>query len=256
MAGATLYRNITRFALIGLFVSGFAIAGAPRLHAQAAPDYTAIVAAPDRTDADRQLDQRREPAKTLAFIGARPGMKVLDMAAVNGYKAELLARAVAPGGVVYAQNSATLYERVKEKLDPRLKTPAAKNIVSDIRDFDDPIPPGIHDLDLVTFFYFYHDVTYIQVDRPKMLRALLAGLKPGGIFVVADYSAKPGAGTSVAKTLHRMDEAIVRSEVEAAGFKLIDEAKFLRNPTDPREEASFHPSVPADVFMLKYQRPQ
>ena len=60
------------------------------------PDYAAIVAAPDRTDADRQADQRRQPAKMLAFTGVKTGMKVLDMEAGAGYSTELLARAVGP----------------------------------------------------------------------------------------------------------------------------------------------------------------
>jgi len=59
-------------------------------------DYGAIVAAPDRGDADRQTDARRDPLKLLVFSGARPGMKVLDMGAGGGYSSELLARAVAP----------------------------------------------------------------------------------------------------------------------------------------------------------------
>ena len=67
-----------------------------------AVDYGAIVAAPDRSDADRQTDARRDPLKLLAFSGVRPGMKVLDMGAGGGYSSELLARAVAPSGTVYA----------------------------------------------------------------------------------------------------------------------------------------------------------
>src|SRR5262245_48173459 len=74
------------------------------------PDYAALVAASDRTDADRQTDQRRDPLKLLAFAGPRPGMKVLDMGAGGGYCTELMARAVAPGGVVYGQNAAELGE--------------------------------------------------------------------------------------------------------------------------------------------------
>ena len=54
---------------------------------------------------------RRDPAKMLAFTGAKPGMKVLDMAAGAGYSTELLARAVTPGGKVYAQESAAVMER-------------------------------------------------------------------------------------------------------------------------------------------------
>jgi predicted methyltransferase len=73
-----------------------------------APDYAAIIAAPDRTDADRQTDQRRDPLKLLVFTGAQPGMKVLDMGAGGRYSTELMARAVAPTGVVYGQNPADL----------------------------------------------------------------------------------------------------------------------------------------------------
>ena len=36
----------------------------------------------------------------LAFTGVHPGMKVLDMGAGGGYSSELMARAVAPNGIV------------------------------------------------------------------------------------------------------------------------------------------------------------
>src|SRR5271169_1588569 len=74
-----------------------------KARAQAAPDYKALIAAPDRSDADRQADQRRDPMPLLVFTGARPGMKVLDMGAGGGYSTELMARAVAPNGMVYGQ---------------------------------------------------------------------------------------------------------------------------------------------------------
>src|SRR5436305_1445346 len=64
------------------------------------PDYQAIVASPDRSEGDRQADQRRQPGKMLAFAGVQRGMKVLDMEASAGYSTELLARTVAPDGVV------------------------------------------------------------------------------------------------------------------------------------------------------------
>jgi predicted methyltransferase len=113
---------------------------------QAAPDYAAIVAAPDRSEADRKLDTNRAPAQWLAFIGAKPGMKILDIFAVYGWKSELFARAVAPGGQVYAQNSEAAFARVKDRLEAWLKTPAAANIVPLVRVFEDPAPPDMHDL--------------------------------------------------------------------------------------------------------------
>ena len=232
-----------------------AIAAAPAAIAQTAPDYAAIVAAADRSDADRKLDTNRAPAQWLAFIGAKPGMKILDIFAVYGWKAELLARAVAPAGKVYAQNSEAAFARVKDRLDARLKTPAAANIVSLVRPFEDPAPPDTHDFDLVTFFYAYHDVTYQGVDRPKMIKAFYDALKPGGELVMGDYSAKPGAGTSVVQTLHRSDEALVRSEIGAAGFELIDQGDFLRVPGDARDAPSHSAAQPVDISVLKFRKP-
>jgi predicted methyltransferase len=221
-----------------------------------APDYQAIVAAPDRSDADRQTDQRRQPAKMLAFTGARPGMKVLDMEANAGYSTELLARAVAPDGVVYAQDSAEIIERfVKDKFDIRAQKPVMKNVVHVVRNFDDPVPPDVSGLDLITFFFAYHDVTYMPVDRAVMNKKMFAALKPGGFLVIADHSARPGDGTTVGKTLHRIEESTLRQEIETAGFKLVSEADFLRHPEDPRDAAVFHPPVPVDEFVLKYQKP-
>ena len=221
------------------------------------PDYAAIVAAPDRAEADRQADARRKPAELLAFTEVKTGMKVLDMETSAGYSAELLARAVGPTGTVYAQDSAAVIERfVKDKFDIRAKKPVMKNVVHVIRDFDDPIPPEVSNLDLVTFFFAYHDITYMPVDRAVMNNKMFAALKPGGLLVIADHSAKPGEGITVAKTLHRIEEKALREEIEAAGFKLVAEADFLRNPDDPRDTRVFQPKIPVDEFVLKYRKPE
>jgi len=233
----------------------FAATGAPAEDAST-PDYEAIVASPDRADADRQTDQRRQPAKMLAFTGVKTGMKVLDMEAGAGYSTELLARSVGPSGVVYAQDSAAVIERfVKDKFDIRAQKPAMKNVVHVIRDFDDPIPPDVSGLDLITFFFAYHDVTYMQVDRSVMNKKMFAALKPGGFLVIADHSAKPGDGVSVAKTVHRIEESTLRSEVEAAGFKLLDHGDFLRHPEDTRDFNVNRPTGPVDEFVLKFEKP-
>jgi predicted methyltransferase len=221
--------------------------------AQAVPDYAAIIAAPDRSAADRETDKRRDPVKLLAFTGARPGMKVLDMGAGAGYSTELMARAVAPSGIVYGQNAAEL-ARPRERFDARMQTPAMKNVVALVRPFDDPLPADVRDLDLITFFFFYHDTTYLEVDRAAMNRKLYAALKPGGLLVITDHSAKPGEGTSVGKTLHRIEESVLRREVEAAGFKLVAEGDFLRHLQDSRDFPTGRPTGPVDEFVLKYQK--
>jgi predicted methyltransferase len=253
----SIRRHVHAFGMLAA-LSMFAAWNAGPVTAQErkAPDYDAIVASPDRADADRQADQRRQPAKLLAFTGVGPGMKVLDMEANAGYSTELLARAVAPGGVVYAQDSAAILERfVKDKFDIRAQKPAMKNVVHVVRNFDDPIPPEASGLDLITFFFAYHDITYMEVDRAAMNKKMFAALKPGGLLVIADHSARPGEGTTVAKTLHRIEESTLRQEIETAGFKLVAEADFLRHPEDPKDAPVFKPQVPVDEFVLKYQKP-
>jgi len=246
-----------RAGAIGALVSLSLLAGWSAVQAAdaKAPDYEAIVAAPNRSDADRQTDMRRQPAKMLAFTGVKSGMKVLDMGAGAGYSTELMARAVGPEGHVYAQESAAVMERVKDKFDIRAQNPVMKNTVHLIRNYDDPIPPEVSGLDLITFFFAYHDVTYMPADRAAMNKKMFAALKPGGFLVIADHSAKPGEGTSVAKTLHRIEESTLRQEIEAAGFKLVAEGDFLKHPEDPRDAAVFRPAVPVDEFVLKYQKP-
>jgi predicted methyltransferase len=218
-------------------------------------DYRAVVASPDRSAADRETDQRRNPELLLAFTGVRSGMRVLDMGAGGGYSTELLARAVGAGGTVYAQDSPGVSPRAKERFDERAKTPAMRNVARVLRDYDGPVPPGVRDLDLITFFFAYHDTAFMSVDRVKMNRALFEALKPGGVLVIADHSAQAGAGVSVAKSLHRIEEATLRQEIEAAGFRLVAKAEFLRHPEDPRDSIVFRPKVPVDEFVLKFERP-
>jgi predicted methyltransferase len=219
-------------------------------------DYSAIVASPDRSEADRQTDRRRKPELLLAFAGARPGMRVLDMGAGGGYSTELLARAVGGRGIVYAQDSATSPDRVRQRFEERAKKPAMKNVVRVLRDYDDPIPPDVGDLDLITFFFAYHDTAFMDVDRAKMNQRLFAALAPGGMLVLADHSAQPGAGISAVKSLHRIEESVLRQEIEAAGFQLVAEADFLRNPDDLRDTVVFRAKVPVDEFVLKFVKPK
>jgi predicted methyltransferase len=231
------------------------VVGAREARAQATPDYAALLAAPDRSDADRDADKRRDPLPLLKFAGPKPGMTVLDMGAGGGYSTELMARAVAPNGKAYGQYPADGPQRAIDAFNARLKTPAMSNAVADFRPFDDPIPPDVSNLDLITFLFYYHDTTYMNVDRAAMDRKMLAGLKPGGSLVLADHSAAPGSDISVGKSLHRIDEAVVRKELEAAGFKLVAEGDFWRVPGDTHDFSSLRPPSPVDAFVLKYQKP-
>src|SRR3954468_21266360 len=247
-----------------------------------------IVAAPHRKKPDRTNDRRRKPEQMLAFIGIRPGSVALDLSAAGGYTTELLARAIGPSGTVYGQSrppgqtpapppapegnsnpsatpstaSATpataprpspvaLAER-----DGKLRSagvPAAP-IVAVSRPFEDPLPPELaaERIDLVTLMFNYHDLGHLGVDRAAMNQAVFRALKPGGLYVIADHSGRPGTGISESGTLHRIEEAFRGGEVEGGGFRLLEEENFLRNPNDPRDKNTPDPLQPKDEFVLKF----
>jgi predicted methyltransferase len=228
----------------------------------AVPDFIArAVAAPDRPDSDRALDAGRHPGETLAFFGIRPGQRVAELGAGGGYTTELLARVVGAGGKVYGQNSRFILERFAEKpWTERLTHPALANVVRLDREFDDPLPNDVHDLDAVIVVLFYHDTVWMKVDRDKMNRAVYAALAPGGLYGIVDHSARPGTGSSDVETLHRIEEKVVVEEVERAGFKLEKRGDFLKNPQDARDwNASPRKAAErrgtSDRFVLAFRKP-
>ena len=253
-----------------------------------------IVASPDRSAADRTNDLRRKPEQLLVFIGIRPGMVALDVSAGGGYTTELLARAIGPSGIVYGQSQPRDPSRVSPApaapegashpasvpdagqarapaspprasavaladRNQRLRDAgvAAAPIVAVVQAFDDPVPPALsaNSLDLVTLMFNYHDLGFLGVDRARMNQAIFRALKPGGAYVIADHAGRPGTGISESGTLHRVEEAFLRGEVEAAGFRLVSESAFLRNPADPRDRNTPDPPQPKDEFVLKFVKP-
>lgn len=239
-----------------------------------------VVAQTDRTTADRETDRRRKPELLLGFIGPWPGMVALDVSAGGGYTSELLARAIGPTGTVYGQSAPVGGRPATNEDGSAVRTPlnrrssptqlairnnemraqgdASAAIVPVIRPFEDPAPPELADggLDLVTLMFNYHDLGHLGVDRARMNAALFKALKPGGLYVIADHSGRPGTGISESDTLHRIERSFLVDEVKAAGFRLVAEGDFLRNPADPRDRATPEPPQPKDEFVLKFVKPR
>ena len=233
----------------------------PRERNPSVPSAQAVVSALDRSEEDRHLDAGRHPVELLEFLELRPGMRVLELGSGTGYTTELLARAVAPNGVVYGQNAKFMLDRFAEgPWSHRLTKPIMKSVVRLDRDFDDPVPNTVKDLDAAISILVYHDTVWLKYDRQRMNRAVYDALRTGGIYVVIDHSARPASGLDDVQTLHRIDERAVREEVLAAGFRLSKEADFLRNPADsrdwnasPKEAAERRGS--SDRFALKFVKP-
>ena len=133
-----------------------------------------------------------------------------------------------------------------------------KNVVRVDREFDDPLPPDEKNLDAVVCVLFYHDLFWVGADREKMNRAIFAALKPGGLYVIVDHAAAAGTGLDVPEKLHRIDPAIVRKEVEAAGFKFDGESQVLRHTADDHSKGPFDPAIRGhtDQFAYRFRKPK
>jgi len=225
------------------------------------PTFASALAAPDRSADDRALDEGRRPAELFAFAGVRPGMRVAEIGAWKGYTAELLARAVAPDGTVYAQDPPEFDKWTRDVWHERAQRPSFARIVRVARPFDEPLPPETAGtLDAVFVLLFYHDTVWLGVDRAKMNAALFRALKPGGTLIVADHSARPHEGVSVAKSLHRIEESVVREELTRAGFVMTAETDLLRHTEDTHDwsasdEAPAEKRGKSDRFVLRFKRP-
>jgi predicted methyltransferase len=247
-----------------LFVAALTVAALPAAAAPPMPAYIkASVADSARPAADVKRDAERKPAQMLQFAGIKPGMKVVDFLPGSGYFTRLFARAVGPKGLVYAYFPAEMDAMVKKHGGDvnDLGKPFAlygnvKALHGTVEQFATPQP-----VDLVWTSQNYHDLHDSFFGPANMMavnKAIYAALKPGGIYIVLDHAAAPGSGTRDTQTLHRIDEASVKSEVEAAGFKLIGESNVLRNPKDDHTLKVFDPAIRGhtDQFILKFQKPR
>jgi predicted methyltransferase len=215
-----------------------------------------------RPDADRARDAARLPAETLAFAGVKPGDVVADYAAGSGYFTRLFTAVVAPAGHVYAVVPAPLFQYpnivkgIAEIQDYAVAHPhVTVTFAAPLEGLRFPQP-----LDLFWISQNYHDLHdrfMGPIDMQAFNRAVFHALKPGGCYVVLDHSAAAGAPADVTETLHRIDPATVRHEVEAAGFKFDGQSRLLANPEDPRTASVFDASIRGhtDQFILKFRKP-
>lgn len=221
----------------------------------------AAVGAADRSDADKALDAGRHPATLLNYYDVQPGMKVAEMMAGGGYTAELLARTVGPTGQVWGVNSPFILERFAQApWTERLAKPVMSNVTRLDRVFDDPFPAEVTGLDRVFSILVYHDFIWMGVDMAKMNKAIFDALKPGGIYAIVDHSALAGHGIQDVETLHRIEQSVLVTQVEQAGFRLEGESNFLRSPEDTRDWSASPRTAgerrgTSDRFVLTFVKP-
>ncbi|HWI86043.1 MAG TPA: methyltransferase [Sphingomonas sp.] len=234
------------------------LAAAPT-HGAAPSASAAAIADTTRPAADRDRDAERKPAEMLAFAGIKPGMVVVDMLPGGGYFTRLFSTAVGPTGKVIAYVPDEMYANRPKALDAVTaisNEPAHKNVVPSHDPALSTGPSGV--VDVIWTSQNYHDLHNMPgLDLVAFNKARYNMLRPGGVYIVLDHAAPAGSGTADTNTTHRIDPAIVRKEMEAAGFKFDGESKVLANPADPRTAKVFDPSVRGhtDQFILRFRKP-
>jgi predicted methyltransferase len=199
-------------------------------------------------------------SELIRFARVDAGSTVIDVYPGDGDWTRLFSDVVGPEGRVYSFVPA---EVAHFKNDPvgRMRTlakePGRENVEAIVA-----MPEATQPADVLWLHLFYHDLhtALIQASGATAAdfnRAVYERLKPGGSYVIVDHAAAAGAGTSTAKSLHRIDPASVREEVEAAGFVLDAESTVLANKDDAHSIKVFDPSIKGktDRFAYRFVKP-
>ncbi|MGZ8348672.1 MAG: class I SAM-dependent methyltransferase [Allosphingosinicella sp.] len=227
----------------------------------AIPDYvSAALADPDRA-MHQGADGRRRPAELIAFSGLKPGDRVLDLIPGDGYWTRIFSRIVGGEGRVYAvwpKNYADVASGNVATLREIAAVPSYGNVEVEVQ--PSPILTAPEPLDMVWTSQNYHDYPdefMGRIDPAQLNRAVFAMLRPGGTYFIVDHAAEEGSGMRDTERLHRIDPAVVRAQVEAAGFEFVGSSEVLRNPADTRRVPVFDRSVRGrtDQFVMRFRKP-
>jgi predicted methyltransferase len=225
---------------------------------QRTPAYIAsAIADPGRPQIDTKRDDEYKPAEVIAFAGVKPGSKIADFMAGDDYYSRIFSKVVGTNGHVYAY-----YATDETPTVNRGKVDAALSGYNNVAIVAGPAEKFVtpERLDIVWTALTYHDMFqkdhFNNVDVAVVNTAIFESLKPGGIYFVIDRASKAGAGLSDVEPLFRIDEAVVKSQIETAGFKLVGESIALRNPADNHTTRVGRSNVGAnpDRFILKFQK--
>lgn len=254
-------------ALLSLTITGALLAGGAAVAAEppaaptsydipaSVPDYIRrAVQNPARTAEHRARDANRKPAELLALSGVKPGDVVVEFASFGQYFTTLLSNIVGPRGKVYMYDLPYTEERAGPA--SRAFVAAHPNSEYHVVNYNDIQLPS--NVDAVFNVLYYHDLPLNDIDTAVLNRKILAALKPGGVYFIVDHNARPGSGTEDVKRLHRIDPKVIRDEVTAAGFQLVEESKLLAHPGDDHTQMVFAPGLRGltDQTVFVFRKPK
>jgi predicted methyltransferase len=218
------------------------------------PEYIVkAVKSPSRPESQTARDADRKPAELLALSGVKPGDKVLEFASFGQYFTEMLSDIVGPQGAVYMLDLP--YTEARSGAASRAFVSTHPNAKYELADYNVAVLP--ENLDVVFNVLYYHDLPLNKIDTAQLNAKIFKALKPGGVFFIVDHNAAPGSGTTNTEKLHRIDPAVIKQQVAAAGFRLVEDSKLLANPADDHSWMVFSPGKrgTTDQSVLKFVKP-
>jgi predicted methyltransferase len=249
---------------LALFTVGILGVGTLAVLAEEAPAYQL----PDKTpayirkaieDPARPADQKardanRKPAELLMMSGIRPGHTVVEFASFGQYFTTFLSDIVGPKGTVYMYDLPYTEKRAGDA--SRAFVAAHPNSKYQLIDYNTLELP--QQVDEVFMVLYYHDLFINKIDTASLDTRIFNALKPGGTFLVVDHNARPGSGTTDTPKLHRIDPAVIRREVTAAGFKLVEESHLLAHASDDHTQLVFSPGLRGltDQTVFVFRKPK
>ena len=221
----------------------------------ATPAYVrAAIEDPARTPEQRARDVNRKPAELLMMSGIRPGQTVVEFASFGQYFTTFLSDIVGPKGTVYMYDLPYTDKRAGDA--SRAFVAAHANSHYQLVDYNTLELP--RNVDEVFMVLYYHDLFINKIDTASLNSRIFKALKPGGTLLIVDHNAVAGSGTTDTAKLHRIDPAVIRKEVTAAGFKLVKESKLLAHPGDDHTQIVFSPALRGltDQTVFVFRKPK
>jgi predicted methyltransferase len=199
-------------------------------------------------------------SELIRFARVETGSTVIDVYPGDGDWTRLFSDVVGPEGRVYSfvpTEIAAVMEDQLGRMQTLSKEPGRENVEAVSADLV-AMPEVTQPADVLWLHLFYHDLHTKLIEAKGATatdfnRAVYERLKPGGSYVIVDHAAAAGAGTSDAQSLHRIDPASVRKEVEAAGFVLDTESTMLAKKDDPHSIKVFDPSIKGETDRFAYR---
>jgi predicted methyltransferase len=211
------------------------------------------------------MDDQSKLFDLIRFARIAQGSTVIDVYPGGGDWTRRFSDIVGPGGRVYSFVPAEVAHFENDpfgKMRALAKEAGRENVEAVSADLV-AMPDVTQPADILWLNLFYHDLhtKLIQArgaTAAAFNRAVFERLKSGGAYVIVDHAAADGTGTNDAQSLHRIDPAAVREEVEAAGFVLDAETAILANDGDPHSVKVFDPSVKGqtDRFAFRFVKPR